>query len=59
MCVHGIGLTDSPDTVANENLDSENETGPTIGLCEKERADMEKGDENSEHRQKERINKDN
>jgi hypothetical protein len=33
-CVHGIGFTNFPDTVANENLDKGKVAGPTAGRCD-------------------------
>jgi hypothetical protein len=34
ICVHGIGFTSFPDTVANENLDKGKVAGPTVGRCD-------------------------
>jgi hypothetical protein len=42
ICVHGIGFTNSPDTVANENLDRGKEAGPIAEGCDKVLEDIER-----------------
>jgi hypothetical protein len=34
ICVHGMGFTSFPDTVANENLDKGKVAGPAVGRCD-------------------------
>lgn len=40
-CVHGIGFTSSPDTVAYENLASEKEVDPSSDRWEDPKEDIE------------------
>jgi hypothetical protein len=42
ICVHGIGFTNSPDTVANENLDRGKEAGPIAEGCDEALEDIER-----------------